>query len=304
MTPPHATVRALGYVVVHTTRFDEWRVFGTTLCGMQVAEESDDVLRFRIDNKSYRLEVRRSAEDTVAVMGWEASGPDELRALHRRLSDAGYRIATGTAEDAADRGVTELFSFADPDGLLTIEIFYGLTESLERFVSPTGASFVAGTCGLGHVFQVVRDRDAYWHLYVDLLGMRFSDVIHSPKRGADLNFLHCNPRHHSFAFASLEGVDPAIGHLMLEVDDLDAVGRAYDRVLDGAAPLITSFGKHTNDEMLSFYVRTPSGFGLEYGTGGVQVDENWLPARYDDAHYWGHRRVDPLLDLPAAADVD
>lgn len=91
---------------------------------------------------------------------------------------------------------------------------------------------------------------------------------------------------------------------MLEVTDLDAVGRAYDKVLDGEAPLITTFGKHTNDDMLSFYVRTPSGFGLEYGTGGTLVDDTWRPTRYSDAHYWGHRRVDRVANLLPAADVD
>ena len=52
-------------------------------------------------------------------------------------------------------------------------------------------------------------------------------------------------------------------HLMFEVTDLDLVGRAWDKVLDGAAPIASTLGKHTNDEMSSFYVRSPSGFQIE-----------------------------------------
>ncbi|MDF3311576.1 VOC family protein [Rhodococcus sp. T2V] len=298
------SVKALGYVVIETTQFDEWRRFGKSLCGMQIADEFDGFLRFRIDNKNYRVEVRRSTRDRIAVIGWEVSGPQELQALRARLEAEGYVTTMGSKDDARNRGVIELFSFADPDGLASLEIFYGLTESLERFASPNGVSFVAGEHGLGHLLQIVNDRDAYWHLYVDVLGMKFTDLVDSPKRQAELLFLRCNARHHSFAFAQLDGVEPGVGHLMLEVTDLDAVGRAYDKVLDGEAPLITTFGKHTNDDMLSFYVRTPSGFGLEYGTGGTLVDESWRPARYNDAHYWGHRRAEPVANLLPAADVD
>ena len=35
-----------------------------------------------------------------------------------------------------------------------------------------------------------------------------------------------------------------------------------------------SLGRHTNDLMTSFYVRTPSGFEIEYGTGGIVVDDD------------------------------
>ena len=70
------------------------------------------------------------------------------------------------------------------------------------------------------------------------------------------------------------------------------MGRAYDLTLAGGAPLSSTFGKHSNDEMLSFYVTTPSGFQLEFGTAGVIIDDNtWTPARYDVASFWGHSRA-------------
>ena len=62
-------------------------------------------------------------------------------------------------------------------------------------------------------------------------------------------------------------------------------------MLAGAARLRSTFGKHTNDKMTSWYVSSPSGFGIEYGCGGILIDdETWLPTRYDEAHYWGHQR--------------
>jgi 3,4-dihydroxy-9,10-secoandrosta-1,3,5(10)-triene-9,17-dione 4,5-dioxygenase len=76
---------------------------------------------------------------------------------------------------------------------------------------------------------------------------------------------------------------------MLEVHDLDDVGRAYDLVRERGLSLAMDLGRHTNDLMTSFYVRTPSGFELEYGTGGVVIDDDvWHTATYDAPDLWGH----------------
>jgi hypothetical protein len=78
-------------------------------------------------------------------------------------------------------------------------------------------------------------------------------------------------------------------HLMLEVADMDDVGRAYDVVRQRDLPLAMDLGRHTNDLMTSFYVRSPSGFEIEYGTGGVLVDDRtWEVATYDAGSIWGH----------------
>ena len=79
------------------------------------------------------------------------------------------------------------------------------------------------------------------------------------------------------------------------------VGRAWDLVdLRGAAPIVQTLGMHTNDKTISFYARTPAGFAVEYGTGGILIDDRtWTPTRYPGAHYWGHQRN--RTPKPAAA---
>ena len=62
---------------------------------------------------------------------------------------------------------------------------------------------------------------------------------------------------------------------MLEVDSLDVVGLALDRVTKLGVPVTVTLGKHTNDLMTSFYLRTPSGCDLEYGVGGRLLDDSW-----------------------------
>ena len=80
---------------------------------------------------------------------------------------------------------------------------------------------------------------------------------------------------------------------MLEVGSLDDVGSALDIAIARDLPLAMSLGRHTNDLMTSFYVRTPSGFEIEYGTGGRLIDDaTWIGRRV--------RRAEPV-GPPAAA---
>ena len=103
-----------------------------------------------------------------------------------------------------------------------------------------------------------------------------------------MRFLGCCPRHHSLALAPM---NPAAGivHLMIEVATLDDVGRALDRCIRRKATISSTLGRHANDLMVSFYVRTPGGFDIEYGTGGRVVDDStWISRESTAVSLWGH----------------
>ena len=88
---------------------------------------------------------------------------------------------------------------------------------------------------------------------IDVLGFRLSDHI---EMGLSLRFLHCNSRHHTVALSAVLGM-VGLHHLMLEVNDVDDVGGALDLVNEREIPVAMGLGRHTNDFMTSFYVRTP-----------------------------------------------
>ncbi len=86
-------------------------------------------------------------------------------------------------------------------------------------------------------------------------------------------------------------MSPAAGivHLMVEVATLDDVGRALDRCTRRKAPISSTLGRHANDLMVSFYVQTPSGFDIEYGTDGQVVDDGtWVSRESTAVSLWGH----------------
>ena len=76
---------------------------------------------------------------------------------------------------------------------------------------------------------------------------------------------------------------------MLEANSLDDVGRAYDIVKEREYPIALTLGRHTNDRMTSFYLHTPSGWLIEYGWGGLQIDDSdWEVKFYNSPKVWGH----------------
>jgi len=76
---------------------------------------------------------------------------------------------------------------------------------------------------------------------------------------------------------------------MVEVEALDDVGRCMDRCARRGARASATLGRHANDLMVSFYVATPGGFDIEYGTNGLLVDDATWVSRFTTAiSEWGH----------------
>jgi 3,4-dihydroxy-9,10-secoandrosta-1,3,5(10)-triene-9,17-dione 4,5-dioxygenase len=249
-----------------------------------------------MDDFPARLVIVPSERDHLQASGWETANAAELDDIRRRLDDAGVPYKEGTEEELADRRVTELISFEDPGGS-RLEAFHGVALQHRRVVSPYGHTFVTGEQGLGHVVLSTTDDEASLRFYRDVLGFRLRDSMRLPPqavgRPADgkpawLRFFGCNPRHHSLAFLPMP-TPTGIVHLMIEVESADSVGLCHDRALRRKVPMSATLGRHVNDLMLSFYMKTPGGFDLEFGCEGRTVDdESWIARESTAVSLWGH----------------
>jgi 2,3-dihydroxybiphenyl 1,2-dioxygenase len=283
-----ANVTQLGYLGIGVKSSDEWESYSESLLGIKAASrDGDGTLFLRMDDHHHRFALHEDGRDDVLYAGWQVENAADLEAVSSRLSDAGVAVSAGTQEDRERRRVAGLIKFQDPDGL-DVELFRG-PELIDSHFESTkeDTRFVTGSMGLGHVVFAVQNLETTMDFYTDLLGMKVSDYI---RRGRmNLGFLHCNPRHHSIAFAQAPGAPKRTNHFMLQVDSLDTVGRTYDDVQGGAAPLLVTLGRHSNDEMVSFYASNPSGFGVEYGWGALEIDDScWEVQELDTTSSWGH----------------
>jgi 3,4-dihydroxy-9,10-secoandrosta-1,3,5(10)-triene-9,17-dione 4,5-dioxygenase len=279
-------VHALGYLRLEATDLDAWERFLRDGLDMDVRRDEDDTLRARIDERPARLVVAASDEDRLTAVGWEASGLRALERITDALEAAGAAVTPATADELAERRVEAMVHVDDPGGT-HLEIYAGPALSHRPLAPQAGTRFVADDLGLGHVVLPAEDMSAAMDFYEEVLGFQHRD---SMRLGDSwIRFLGCNPRHHSLAL--MEGPVPSgIVHLMVEVDDLDAVGRGLDRCGALEAPITATLGRHTNDHMVSFYVGTPGGFDVEYGTEGRIVDpDSWVATEITKVSYWGHR---------------
>lgn len=289
-----AGVTQLGYIGIGVSDMEAWTDFACNVLGLQINGVRDDgSLLLRMDNNHHRFEILPTGEDDLVFHGWEVKDAAALARAFEQVRDYGIEVREGTAEEAALRKVLALIKFNDPAGVPT-EIYYGAKLDHKPFISPRGVNgFSADGLGLGHIVMQVEDADAYLKFYTQVLGARISDIIlfEQADKTVPVNFLHVNPRHHSLAIGPRPPGGKLLNHFMIETDDLDDVGIAL--ALAKARNLPTgTLGRHTNDKMLSFYVQTPSGFRVEYGFGGVLIEDEatWLVQHYTAASIWGHER--------------
>ncbi|WP_317847603.1 VOC family protein [Pseudomonas sp. HTZ2] len=289
-------IRGLGYVTVRSSDLAQWRHYASQVLGMMVVEdERGERLFLKMDERPYRILVQRSAQDGFGACGWEVAGQAAFDQAVAELHAAGVAVEQGSAEQAALRQVQALALFADPDGNRH-ELYWGPRQDFARFVSPVGVrGFVSDGLGMGHVVLPAPTFDRCRDFYEQVMGFGLSDLMKvrfapgpaEPEKR--IYFMHCNNgRHHSLAIFECP-VPSGCVHMMVEVAGLEDVGRALDRMHANGVKLSATLGQHTNDQMISFYMKTPSGFDLEYGCDGLVVDwSRHTPFESTVVSQWGH----------------
>ena len=268
------SIRSLGYLRIESTDVAAWREYGLKVLGMIEGRGSTEgALYLRMDDFPARLVIVPGEHDRLSEAGWECANAEGLQEIRNRLDVEGTPYKEATAAELADRRVDEMIRFSDPSGNC-LEVFHGAALEHRRVVSPYGHRFVTAEQGLGHVVLTTRDDEESLHFYRDVLGFTLRDSMRLPPqlvgRPADgapvwLRFFGCNPRHHSLAFMCL------------------------DRALRRKVPMSATLGRHVNDLMLSFYMKTPGGFDIEFGCEGRTVeDHDWIARESTAVSLWGH----------------
>jgi 3,4-dihydroxy-9,10-secoandrosta-1,3,5(10)-triene-9,17-dione 4,5-dioxygenase len=289
-----ARIHSLGYLVVETTDLPRWRELAVDVLGMSVGTGPDpDALYLRIDDRPYRLVIHPGQTERLVTIGWECRDREAFREVVAQLEAVGAPVKAGSPAEADERRLQQFVTTSDPAGT-QLEVFHGAALLHDKAPTTHGATFVTGPQGMGHVVLPTNDAEESYDFYTKALGFRSRGAFKLPAMpGAEgrsfLRFLSCNERHHTLALAPWPQ-DNGIIHFMLEVSTLDDVGMALDRLYKRKFPLSSTLGRHTNDNMVSFYVGTPGGFDIELGWEGLRVSEEGYTAEDITADsVWGHR---------------
>ncbi|MFU2489769.1 VOC family protein [Thauera sp. WH-1] len=286
-------IRGLAYFVAQIDDLAEWKHYAEEVLGMMTSTAPGGGLYIKMDERPFRILVVQGAERRYVASGWELAGDDAFKAALAELDAKGVGYELADAATVAQRGMQAVAVVTDPSGNRH-ELCWGHLSDCQPFVSPQGVPrFLTGDMGLGHTVMPAPNFDATAAFFRDVLGFGLSDIFNfRPDPAAPpvrIHFLHCNnARHHSLAIAEYPVASGCV-HVMVEVDSMTEVGRAHDRRIANKVPLSATLGQHLNDRMISFYMKTPSGFDLEYGYGGLQCDwERHNAFEFTRVSIWGH----------------
>ena len=286
-------ITELGYLGFEVSDLGRWQQFMTEVIGMAFRPGPlPGTGLVRMDHYDRRFVFSQGSTDDFAFAGWQSPNAQSLAEFAEHLERLGITYQWGDSDETLLRGVDRMLHFKDPNGLRH-EAYYGPAMNAERFVSSkVQAGFITGAGGMGHAVFPAPEYSKTLDFMQRVFGMAISDYVRlrlSAEMSAEIAFLHVNPRHHSIAFAQIPG-PKKLHHFMVEAGSVADVGRARDRCLAMGLPVTMDIGQHPNDGMLSFYGQTPSGFLVEFGYGGILVDDaNWHVASYSQISEWGHR---------------
>jgi 2,3-dihydroxybiphenyl 1,2-dioxygenase len=287
----------LGYMLIETQKFGDWRRFGRDAIGMHLDDASAETMRFRLDDNECRFLLQRGPAEDVTALGWQLDDHETFDTIVARVRQHGVPVVEGTDEEAAQRGVERLVRFPGPNGLAQ-EVFTRARTAATPLQMAARGGFVTGAAGMGHVAVTTTRPHEVRGYYNTVFDARLSDYIDETISGVKfkIRFLRVNERHHSVAIAAvnrmpLNPIRTRVQHLNIQVADLDDMTAAYQRVKELGFRMALGVGQHTNDKELSFYAVTPSGFEWEVGWNPIVVDENtWEPTTYRGISIWGHTR--------------
>lgn len=285
----------LGYIVIETRKFGDWRRFGRDAIGMHVDDAGPDVMRFRLDGNPCRFLLQRGPAEDVTALGWQLDDHAAFDEIVARVTAHGVPVVEGTAEQAALRGVERLVRFPGPNGLVQEIYTRGVTSDTPLALAVRGG-FVTGAAGIGHVAITTAKPHQMRGYYSTVFDARLSDYIDETISGVKvkIRFLRVNQRHHSVAIAAatrlpINPIRTRIQHLNIQVAELDDMTTSYQRVTQLGFNMALGVGQHTNDRELSYYAMTPSGFEWEVGWNPITVDEKtWEPTTHQGISTWGH----------------
>ena len=285
----------LGYIVIETDRFADWRRFGRDAIGMHLDEALRDVMRFRLDDNECRFLLQRGPAEDVTTLGWQIDDHNTFDEILARVSGHGVPTKEGTAEEAALRGVERLIRFPGPNGMVQ-EIFTRARRSATPPEMAVRGGFVTGEGGIGHVAMTSKKPQQIRGYYDAVFDARLTDYIDETIGGLKfkIRFLRVNRRHHSVAIAAvnrlpINPIRTRVQHLNIQVAELDDMVASYQRVKQLGFHMALAVGQHTNDKELSYYAMTPSGFEWEVGWNPLVVDEStWQSTTHQGISIWGH----------------
>jgi catechol 2,3-dioxygenase-like lactoylglutathione lyase family enzyme len=272
---PDSRITHLRHVDLAIPDYERQLAFYTDVWGLTAVAEDSGIAFLAAEGspERYVIRLRKDADKRLDLVSFGAGSEADVDALAERLIALGVRLAAQPGALATEGGGYGL-RFFDLDGR-TIEVSAGVETRKHRKVEEQESIPVR----LSHVLNGTDpDRTARW--YADVLDFRLSDTLAGADMGTVMNFMRCNPRHHSLAFA--RGPHVSLHHVSFELRGIDEFMRGAGRVLRSGTRMVWGPGRHLAGSNTFAYFLDPQQNTIEYTTELQELDEDaWHPHVYD-----------------------
>src|SRR6187549_4111113 len=106
----------LGYVVIETDKFGDWKRFGREAIGMHLDDMAPDAVRFRLDANECRVLLRRGPAEDVVALGWHLDEHATFDEISRRVVDHGVPTVEGLRRTPSCGASSASCGSPDPTG--------------------------------------------------------------------------------------------------------------------------------------------------------------------------------------------
>lgn len=259
--------RKLGYLVLNVTDIEKSTRFATDVFGLDFVEELADGGRcFRLGTAHHDVILAPAKQPNFALSSWELETEADVDKAFAHYERIGLAPQWLSDKDAYLLNLERAFRIVEPILGTTWE-YYARMSQIVIPRTNTLTRFQGGK----HYGLVVPDCKAATDYMVDHMGFLVSDYIEGWK--GSLLRAFPNPNHHSFAPLQVPLDRPAFHHLAFMVEEIDDIGKLFNRVKRYDVDIQFGIGRHPTSGSIHLYIYDSDNFVWEYTLGMEQFPE-------------------------------
>ncbi|MCQ6279955.1 VOC family protein [Bacillus sp. EB600] len=269
--------KKIGYVALNVNDLDKSTKFYEQVVGLQHVETNEKGLTFfRCSNDHHNVILYPSTESGIKRVGFQLENDQQLEIAYSEFVKNGLHPREVSETEQKELKQGRSFRIVEPNTGLELEFYSKMMYMIKDF-APKHTKIQR----LGHVVLNCVDVESTIKFFVEKLNFIVSDHL------GENAWLRCfpNPYHHSFAL--IKNTENKLHHVNFMVEDIDDIGIARNRILNGEVPIAFGPGRHEPSESIFFYFLDPDGMTMEYSFGMEEFPEdNARDARLLETSPW------------------
>lgn len=273
---PVRKISHVRYLALAMPNLEEEATFFTKYWGLTEVHRDGDTVWLGTEGSPEPYQIRlRKGEKRIDLIGFGAQNRADVDALYADLNAKGVKMIH-EPKQLPQFGGGYGFRFFDIDGR-TLEVATEVELKESRKINEREPIPVK----LSHVVVNTANLAATTDWYIEHLDFSISDTLVHPRMGDMMNFMRCNPAHHSIAI--VQGPHHSLHHMSFEMRGIEEWMRGTGKILRTGTRMVWGPGRHNAGDNTFAYFIDPAGNTVEYTTElhNIEDEDSWHPSKFD-----------------------